>query len=107
MFRARTLLTLHRPAVVSEFQRASVESTRSRWQAFKILTWVATGAAGAVMLTQTYPGSEVAGGRHALSGVQERLRAAYEDFLMASIDAPQPPSQGRPAPPQPEAGKSK
>ena len=106
MFRARALLTLHRPAVVSEFQRASVESTRSRWQAFKILTWVATGAAGAVMLTQTYPGSEVAGGRHALSGVQEQLRATYEAFVLASIDAPQPPLQG-PVPPQPEAGKSK
>ena len=82
--------TLYRPAVVSEFQKASVDSTRSRWQAYKIMTWVLTGAAGGIMLSQTYPASDASQGRHALSGVQEHLRNVYESFVLSSVE-PQPP----------------
>lgn len=94
------LRTLHRPAVVSDFQRASVESTRSRWQAFKLVTWILTAAAGGVMLTQTYPVSS--NDRHALSDVQRRLRAAYDAFVLAALDSPPPltPKSDAPEPPK-------
>ena len=85
-----SLRTLHRPAVVSDFQRASVESTRSRWQAFKLLTWFVTAAAGVAMLTQSYPGNSK--GRHALSHIQERMDALHAAFVLSSLE--KPPKEG-------------
>jgi len=77
---------LFRPETVSAFQAERTETQRARWQAFRIVTWVATAAAGGfVAFGQEFPGSP-GDGRHALTGVREGAQSAYRRWVVGLPD---------------------
>jgi hypothetical protein len=91
-------MTLFRPAVVSEYQRTRVASTRYKWQVYKIATYVVTaGIAGVLIFGQDYVGN--GRGDHALSGVQAGARRVYEAVMLGGV--PTVPTQQQPALPAP------
>jgi hypothetical protein len=91
-------MTLFRPAVVSEYQRTRVASTRYKWQVYKIATYVVTaGIAGVLIFGQDYVGN--GRGDHALSGVQAGARRVYEAIMLSgSHTVPAQRQQALPAP---------
>jgi hypothetical protein len=54
-------------------------------QAYKIFTWLVTAAVGVVAAGQSYGGTKAAGGRNALTPIQEWTRAQYESFVLSSL----------------------
>jgi hypothetical protein len=86
--------SLFRPDTVSAYQAERTETQRARWQAFRILTWVATVAAGGfVAFGQDFAGSP-GEGRHALTGVREGATRLYRRWVLGLPE--QVPSDRRP-----------
>jgi len=71
---------------VSSYQAERAETQRARWQAFRIVAWVAAVAAGGfVAFGQEFPGSP-GDGRHALTGVREGAQSAYRRLVVGLPD---------------------
>ena len=73
-----------------------------RWQAFRVLTVLATCGAGAAMVSQPWPVS-AATGDHAFTGLQRWVAGLREGVITGDFQpvthVPEPPGPPRPLPP--------